>query len=236
NGKVLVVGGYYNGSLSSAELYNPVTQVWIGTGSLNYARYAHTATLLPSGKVLVVGGRRTSGGVEDSGELFDPDTEMWSTTGSLLFGRSNHMATRLQDGKVLVSGGYNYDVPLATVELYDPATENWHLVGRLNVARGRHQATLLPNGKVLVVGGDQFGVPVNALNSSELYDPTTSVWTATHNLNAPRSDHTVTMLANGKVLVAGGVNTDSNGNLQYLNSAELHGGDPLVVVSPTSKF
>ena len=62
DGKVLVAGGNHNSlyeptaAQSSAELYDPATGIWTPTGSLNAARSTHTATLLPSGKVLVAGG------------------------------------------------------------------------------------------------------------------------------------------------------------------------------------
>src|SRR5262249_42755752 len=60
NGMVLVAGGIdsfhpYNYS-ASAELYDPATRSWTATGSLANTRAGHTATLLPSGKVLVAGG------------------------------------------------------------------------------------------------------------------------------------------------------------------------------------
>ena len=66
---MLVAGG--NGALQpDAELYDPDTGNWTVTGNLNTTRSNHTATLLPSGEVLVAGGF----GVEylKSAELYDP--------------------------------------------------------------------------------------------------------------------------------------------------------------------
>ena len=57
-------------TLSSAELYDPASGTWSATGSLNTARYDHTATLLPNGKVLVAGGSG-NGGSLTSAELYD---------------------------------------------------------------------------------------------------------------------------------------------------------------------
>ena len=69
---VLVAGGLGNsGTLTSAELYDPASGSWTATGSLNTARYYHTATLLPNGMVLVAGGTST-GSPLASAELYDP--------------------------------------------------------------------------------------------------------------------------------------------------------------------
>jgi WD40 repeat protein len=194
----------------------PVYPSWSYTGNLNEARRFHTATLLPNGKVLIVGGINnncTSGGCArlSSAELYDPATGTWSITGSLNKARDFHTATLLPNGKVLVAGGeyFGFSNSFGSAELYDPATGTWSITGNLNTPRAFHTATLLPNGRVLIVGGDNFG----ALSSAELYDPLTGTWSITGNLNASRGDaHTATLLPNGKILVAGG----------GLNSAELY--------------
>ncbi len=192
NGKVLIVGGTVGGpedvvSVNSAELYDPATGTWSNAGNLNIA-FARTATLLPNGKVLVVGG--------NAGELYDPATGTWSSTGNPNAGGT---ATLLQNGKVLVAG--------TNAGLYDPATGTWSSTGNLNTARSQHTATLLPNGKVLIAGGgDYVGGFFHKFNSAEVYDPATGTWSITGSLNDARGSHTATLLPNGKVLLAGGFN------------------------------
>jgi Galactose oxidase, central domain len=79
-------------------------------------------------------------------------------------------------------------------------------VGDLQHARVYHTATLLPNGKVLVTGGGVNTNPLffSRLASTEIFDPTTGLFTATSNMDSPRFAHTATLLPNGKVLVTGG--------------------------------
>jgi N-acetylneuraminic acid mutarotase len=219
SGKVLVTGGFNgfnNGDfLNSAELYDSATGTWTATGSLGTARYSHTATLLPSGKVLVAGGY--NGSAVNSAEFYDPTTGMWAATGSLITGRVLHTATLLPSGKVLVAGGYgiNGGGYFSSAELYDPATGTWSATGSLGTARGSHTATLLPSGEVLVAGG--FNFSGGYLSSAELYDPATGTWSATGSLGTGRGYHTATLLPSGRVLVAGGAN-----DVSVLSSAELY--------------
>jgi hypothetical protein len=200
NGKVLVVGGWDKPNeanvLDSAELYDPVTGTWSVTGRLNMPRIVHTATLLPDGKVLIVG----RGGTV---ELYDPSTGTWSLTGSLNVARCCHTATLLQGGKVLVAGGFGSD-SINSAELYDPASGAWSPTGSLNVARYWHSATLLQDGRVLVAGGSDDGDLASTLSDAELYDPVAGTWSATANLNTSVVLHTETLLPSGKVVIAGG--------------------------------
>src|SRR5439155_1760760 len=142
---------------------------WEYTGSLNTARFYHTATLLPNGKVLVAGGGQTDP-YSASAELYNPATGSWSPTGSFDTGRIFHTATLLANGKVLVAGGRDPRlVELASADLYNPATGTWSATGSLNTARYDHTATLLLNGMVLVTGGALAHKA--ALATAELYDP-----------------------------------------------------------------
>src|ERR1044071_8802031 len=81
---------------------------WEYTGSLKTARFHHTATLLPDGRVLAVGGERGHSPIA-SAELYDPATGTWSDTDGLNTARDSHTATLLPNGKVLDAGGRETD-------------------------------------------------------------------------------------------------------------------------------
>ena len=205
NGKVLVAGGSNDFSLgpttSAAELYDPVAGTWSPTGSLITARESHSASLLPNGNVLVVGGVGVEGYLS-SAELYDPLAGTWSATGSLPIATGNGQTVALlSNGQVLVAGGQNSTGYLSSAELYDANFGTWTLTGSLSAARTYHTATPLPNGKVLVAGGR----PPGAGASAETYDPVTGTWSPTGNLVTGRAFHSATILPDGAVLVAGGV-------------------------------
>lgn len=190
---------------------------WKTIASLNTARYGHTVTLLPNGKVLVAGGYTGSDSLS-SAEVYDPSANTWTTVASLNDARYYHTATLLPSGKVLVAGG-NADglAVLSSAEIYDPIANTWTTVASLNTGRFSAAATLLPNGQVLVTGGQIWG-GLWPTGLEEVYDPIANTWTIVAPLKTVRRNHTATLLPSGKVLVAGGHNFDCC----MLTSAEVY--------------
>ena len=191
---------------------------------MHSARQDHTATLLTTGRVLVVGGSGITN-LLSSVESYDQDSGSWTNTGTLSIPRRDHTATLLPDGKVLVAGGSSlatnlYWFDLTSAELYEPTLGTWKVTGSLNTRREWHRATLLSTGKVLVAGGytfDSTNLTDIYLSSAELYDPATGAWTETGAMTAARKFHTLTLLPDGKVLVTGGFDGS-----RYLSSAEVY--------------
>ncbi len=202
-----------------------ITSIFITASTLSIAHSQHTATLLPTGKVLVTGGLSFPGVLATTAEIYDPVAVTWTVAAAPLTLRQSHTATLLTNGltngKVLVAGGANaIGTPLATVDFYDPVTGAWTAAPNINfVARKNFTATQLLDGTVLVVGG--VGSVNVSIKNVELYDPVANTWTVKTNLGTPRSSHTATLLPNGKVLVAGGADASDN----PLGSSELY--DPV---------
>jgi hypothetical protein len=218
NGKVLVVGGngseYGDDALSSAEIYDPATNLWSYTGALTQARGHHTATTLPNGKVLIAGGFNAQGQALATAELYDPATGRFTAVGSMGLGRGYHTASLLPNGQVLVAGGAGIDpTQSASAELYNPATGTWKATGSMKQPRRSHTATLLPNGQVLVAGGYHQATGIQT--ASDLYDPATGTWSVTYAMNVDRYGQTATLLPNGTVLAAGGVSNHDQSSAEF---------------------
>ena len=111
-------------STNAAELFNAVTNQWSPTASLNAARTGHTATRMPDGSVLVVGGEANTFQSRvslDTSERFGAATDQKLNTRNLNTARAYHTATLLSDGRLLVTGGC---CALNTAELYVSSTDN----------------------------------------------------------------------------------------------------------------
>jgi hypothetical protein len=189
-----------------------------------------SATLLLDGRVLIVGSGATSP------ELYDPRTGKFTATGRAAIDGSFGTATRLADGRVLFVGGSDSQATtFATAQIYDPATGEFSPTGSLSTSRMGHTATLLADGRVLIAGGYTLNSAAGAmvrtiayhpgnggartlppamtgpdmLASAELYDPATGKFTPTGSMTTGRSSAGATLLADGRVLIAGGGNEGS---------------------------
>jgi hypothetical protein len=199
-------------ALATAELFDPATGTWSSTGALRYARFGAAAVTLADGRVLVVGSddgtdgqvAKVADGAYDSAELYDPATGRFSLTGSLpAIDRTPFTKLGgLPDG---------------------PPTTDWN--GTL---------VALKDGGALLVGRDAYWKHEGGITRSFRLDAATGRWTEVgtawatgydplHDVEwtspgEPLGDRAlVAQLADGRVLVAGGL--DATG--ASLGTAEL---------------
>src|SRR4029077_5351187 len=230
--KVLLIGGVSNVStLATAELYDPATGTFAPTGSMSQPRFYAAGVLLADGRVLVTGGFNTQEG-NNTAEIYDPATGLFTPTGNMTQRRGRHAMTLLPNGKVLVTGGRDDQanfVALSSAEIFDPSANQgvgaFTPVGNMNSPRHVHASTLLSDGTVLVSGGFTGTIGSSSAVSAETFDPNTNVFTLTGNMSVSRSRHTSTLMPDGTVLVAAGV--DRQGGISSAAPAELY--------SPTSR-
>ena len=198
DGRVLIAGGdtALDTDTAAVEIFDPATNTFTLTGSLNTARHQHSATLLPDGRVLIIAGYAT--GWLSSAEIYDPTTGQWSLTQPLFAHGVAHTATLLKDGRVLVMGGSTqggYSAPDDRVEIFDPQTNRWQKAARHENTDSSHTATRLADGRVLIAGG---------LADPSVYDPVSDAWRAAGKLTSERCFAQSTLLPDGRILLIGG--------------------------------
>ncbi len=232
NGKVLIFDGSVgNGVVTPVvELYDPATESFSITGSMFFPRLASASAPLTDGRLLVAGGfNGDMGGQTSSAEVYDPATGTFSPTGSMTRSRYWSKAVRLNDGRVLFVGGDTaFPGEDRETEIYNPATGTFTVSGLLSHKRVEHTATLLLDGRVLITGGERVlfidgeepEFVTVAIDDAEIYDPVTGTSTPTGSMTAPRSRHTATRLADGRVLITGGGTAPGFSNL--LKTAEIY--------------
>ncbi|MDQ8023334.1 MAG: kelch repeat-containing protein [Moraxellaceae bacterium] len=159
DGRVLKVGGLAfdsaGGYLNRAELWDPATNQWTGTGPMGQPRQDVQPFLLSDGRVLVAGGGNTSS--LSSTEIYDPATGQFLAGPAMPIATAVSSATRLDNGDVILMGNYT-----RSLIRYQAASAQWNLTGPKRAAVRNSTASLLPGGDLLLAGGAEQNDASNA--------------------------------------------------------------------------
>lgn len=205
----LLVGLAALGSLAATAL---AQGTWAYNNSpLTTMRYQTTFVRLQDGRVYTAGGlylpsnnvNNTTGSYPvGSAEIFNPATGTSTAVAGITQARVSHTIAALNDGRVAVMGGALYNGANADrIEVYNPATNTVALAGTFGYPRLNAQSVTLLDGRVAMIagttnGGIQDYIWILDFNNTGLGTPSVHM--------TPRTDPTVTRLADGRVLIAGG--------------------------------
>ncbi len=195
-------------------------------------RRGHTATLLDDGRVLLAGGdkpvspeRKEVCDFDDpcsltSAEIVDPEALSSTLVAPMRGPREMHGAAAVPGGALvcggMLSGGACIRTP-GSVERFDVPTGTWSDMPRVP-GMIAPSLTRLATGALLLVGG--LGDSMSA--STLAWAPTDSVWRPCADLLRARYLHAAELLADGRVLIAGGLGEAPDGTLESLASAALY--------------
>jgi hypothetical protein len=206
----------------------PYDASWVPTGSMGTARYNHTATLLPNGKVLVAGGENLSGPLS-SAELYDSGTGTptptptptasptctpggtpgpWTQAAPVLV---DHYGGFMDSNGTVAweGGGYSFSVAdnINQFGRFDPVANTWTPLAPVpDLNNGMASGVYAPNvNKLFVFGGEEF-TTATVVNTTRIYDIGSNTWST----GAPMPDVRAFMASgyyNGKIYLVGGYST-----------------------------
>ena len=211
NGTILVVGGYADGVVEgTCEIYNPKTDTWTLTGSLSTPRFRFALNILPSGKVVALGGLTDLDvGTTNSCEVYDPASGTWTTFGTLPEASENFPTCYLDDSTLVFLGGLDANITnfLETSGEINPNTLAMTAIPPMLIGNYSDFGEFLSSRQMIVVGGgDLGGVGGPYLRSTEVFDLSTQQWTFVDSLVTVASDgnHHIVKLDDDRLVIPSG--------------------------------
>jgi hypothetical protein len=211
DGRIWFIGRWFDGfdsPVSSSIVFDPARNAWGRPMPAGDLRQYPNVAVLTNGSVLARGGQNIHWYLLDTAETFDPGTGPTGAVDAPPTTRAGGTLTATRSGDALAIGGYDRYAS-AGVERYR-AEGHWETLAPLRVARDGHSATEFGDGRWLVMGGEIFDGDWDSywelsIASVEVVDPLAgAVGLPLPDLDVPRFGHTATLLADGRVLVAGG--------------------------------
>ena len=216
--EMIVWGGESTGFpsvLNTGGKYNPGSDSWTGTSTVNTpsARQRHTA--IWTGSELIIWGG-FDGAYVNTGARYNPATDSWSATSTTNAPSARGGHTAVWTGsEMIVWGGFFYNGNtqyLNTGGRYNPATNTWTATGTVNAPTSAGHTAVWTGSEMIVWGGTPDGNI--ALNTGARYNPIADSWTATSTTNAPsaRGGHTTVWTGSEMIVWGGLVNTGAKYN------------------------
>ncbi|MBI3447871.1 MAG: hypothetical protein HY049_02960 [Acidobacteria bacterium] len=230
-------GGSSAGVLSSGGRYNPGTDAWMPTPSVNAppARQRHSAVW--TGSLMIVWGGEDGSSTFpfwDGGRL-DPISNSWTPINATLPARRSFHSAVWTGAEMLVWGGEGQSVAVCCQglvnvgERYDPLVDSWTPMSTTGAPGARYLNTAVWTGSEMIVWGGSTGSL--DLATGGRYNPVSDSWALTSTLNAPSARSFATGVWTGSRMIVWGGQSGST----YLDTGGRY--DPVADTwLPTSTY
>jgi N-acetylneuraminic acid mutarotase len=222
-----------NCNLNSGGRYNPGTDSWTTTSTVNApaARWDHRAVW--TGNQMIVWGGSNDINYLHTGGRYSPATDSWMPTGlvNVPLGRIANTAVWSGSEMIVWGGVDETDNDCNTGGRYNPSMDSWTGTNLGNAPSPRDSHTAVWTGSEMIVWGGVFCCPVIDFNTGGRYDAGIDSWTATSTANAPfaRYDHTA-VWTGSEMIVWSGFNYEQH---VYLNTGGRYCAQSGATATPT---
>ena len=207
-----------DGRGTSAEVFNPQTNMWDAIASMAAARTEHSAVAIAS-RIYVLGGRNDDDGDLTSGEVYDTQTGIWSPIASMHNTHTRGVGAAV-GSRIYVAGGFDS----RSAEMYNTEDDTWVSVDPMSVVRA-DAAGVAVGSRIFVFGG--VGHPAYPTNSAEVYATESNTWSsiASMPVGMANTQYAVAAVATRIYLIGGQHTTEPTDSGSPLSSVQVYDTD-----------